>query len=61
VKPCARCVLTTVDPATGQKGAEPLKTLASYRRVNNKVLFGQNLVASSFGIVKEGDELTVVE
>ncbi|MCF0050257.1 MOSC domain-containing protein [Dyadobacter sp. LJ53] len=61
VKPCARCVLTTVDPATGQKGAEPLKTLASYRRINNKVLFGQNLVASNFGIVREGDALEVVE
>lgn len=52
VKPCGRCVLTTVDPATGEKGAEPLKTLASYRRVNNKVLFGQNMVASNFGLVK---------
>ncbi|MCF2486760.1 MOSC domain-containing protein [Dyadobacter sp. CY347] len=61
VKPCARCVLTTVDPATGQKGPEPLKTLASYRRVNNKVLFGQNLVASNFGVVKEGDVLEVIE
>lgn len=61
VKPCARCVLTTVDPETGQKGVEPLKTLASYRRVNNKVLFGQNLVASNFGVIKEGDELEVVE
>ncbi|MCE7071647.1 MOSC domain-containing protein [Dyadobacter sp. CY327] len=61
VKPCGRCVLTTVDPATGEKGAEPLKTLASYRRVNNKVLFGQNMVASNFGLVKEGDALEVVE
>lgn len=61
VKPCGRCVLTTVDPATGEKGAEPLKTLASYRRVNNKVLFGQNMVASNFGLVKEGDVLEVVE
>jgi uncharacterized protein len=61
VKPCARCVLTTVDPATGQKGAEPLKTLASYRRVNNKVLFGQNMVASNFGLIREGDALNVIE
>ncbi|SKC00171.1 MOSC domain-containing protein [Dyadobacter psychrophilus] len=61
VKPCARCVLTTVDPTTGQKAPEPLKTLASYRRVNNKVLFGQNMVASNFGVVREGDELEVIE
>ena len=44
VKPCGRCVLTTRDPDTGIKGAEPLKTLASYRQFNNKILFGQNLV-----------------
>lgn len=61
VKPCARCVLTTVDPATGEKGTEPLKTLASYRRVNNKVLFGQNMVTSSFGMIREGAELNVIE
>ena len=61
VKPCARCVLTTVDPSTGEKGPEPLKTLASYRRVNNKVLFGQNMVTSSLGMIREGDELSVIE
>ncbi|MBC6368451.1 MOSC domain-containing protein [Algoriphagus sp. AK58] len=57
VKPCARCVLTTVDQETGEKGKEPLKTLATYRTVNNKVMFGQNVVALSGGCVKIGDEL----
>ncbi|WP_138482993.1 MOSC domain-containing protein [Dyadobacter bucti] len=60
VKPCARCVLTTIDPKTGEKGAEPLKTLASFRRVNNKILFGQNLVGRGTGTVCEGDEITLV-
>ncbi|MEO6283319.1 MAG: MOSC N-terminal beta barrel domain-containing protein [Dyadobacter sp.] len=59
VKPCARCVLTTINPETAEKGAEPLKTLASYRRVNNKVLFGQNMVIKDIGTIKEGDELVV--
>jgi uncharacterized protein YcbX len=44
VKPCSRCVMTTVDQSTGEKGKEPLRTLAGYRTVNNKVLFGQNLI-----------------
>jgi uncharacterized protein YcbX len=57
VKPCARCVLTTINPETAEKGAEPLRTLASYRRVNNKVLFGQNMVVKDIGTIKEGDEL----
>jgi hypothetical protein len=59
VKPCARCVLTTINPETAEKGAEPLKTLASYRKVNNKVLFGQNMVVKDIGTIKEGDQLIV--
>ncbi|NDK56082.1 MOSC domain-containing protein [Pontibacter fetidus] len=58
-KPCARCVLTTVDQQTGIKGAEPLKTLATYRTQNNKVLFGQNLVHTGKGTIAIGDEITV--
>lgn len=44
VKPCARCILPTTDQATGLRTAEPLKTLASYRTVDNKVLFGVNVI-----------------
>jgi uncharacterized protein YcbX len=59
VKPCARCQLTTVDPDTGKKGVEPIKTLATFRASNNKILFGQNLVALTEGEIKVGDELTI--
>lgn len=59
VKPCSRCVLTTIDPVTGEKGHEPLKTLSAYRRVGNKVLFGQNVVVKDVGTVREGDTLIV--
>mgnify|MGYP005754659241 FL=1 len=58
VKPCARCVMTTVDQDTAEQGKEPLKTLASYRTVNNKVMFGQNVVALSLGKVRLGDAIT---
>lgn len=32
IKPCTRCVLTTINPETGErnKDGEPLKTLKSY-------------------------------
>lgn len=60
VKPCARCVLTTINPETAAKSAEPLKTLATYRRVGNKILFGQNVTAQDFGEIREGDEVTVL-
>jgi uncharacterized protein YcbX len=42
-KPCARCVMTTIDQKTGIKGKEPLQTLAKYRTISNKVMFGQNM------------------
>lgn len=58
VKKSDRCVLTTVDQDTGQKGSEPLRTLSGYRKVDNKVFFGHNLVALNEGIVTVGDPVT---
>ncbi len=63
VKPCGRCVMTTVDQRTALRGDEPLRTLSTYRKQNGSVLFGQNLVTvSSPGdklIIKEGDVITL--
>ena len=59
-KLCARCVLTTIDQQTALKAKEPLKTLASYRMKNNKIMFGQNLVHENTGIISVGDELKVL-
>jgi uncharacterized protein len=40
--PCARCVIINIDQTAGKlTGKEPLQTLASYRTVNGKVLFGR--------------------
>lgn len=41
-KPCSRCILTTIDPITLARGDEPLRTLSTYRKENNKILFGAN-------------------
>jgi uncharacterized protein len=57
VKPCARCVLTTVNQDTAEKGIEPLVTLSTYRKQGNKILFGQNLVAVDHLEVNEGDKI----
>lgn len=60
VKPCARCVLTTVDQQTAEKGPEPLRTLATYRLRNNKVMFGQNILPRAVtGPVRVGDFIRV--
>ncbi len=61
VKPCARCVLTTVDQATGEKGTEPLATLSTYRKVGAKVLFGQNLIALNYSEIFVGDEIRLTD
>ena len=59
VKPCSRCVLTTVNQDTGEKGIEPLATLSSYRKIESKVNFGQNLVATDHEHVSEGDRIVI--
>ncbi|MGZ3874682.1 MAG: MOSC domain-containing protein, partial [Mucilaginibacter sp.] len=61
VKLCARCMVTTIDQLTAEKGKEPLKTLASYRFKNNKILFGQNLVHAGSGEIVLGDELLILQ
>lgn len=61
VKPCMRCAITRVDQATGRRvDLEPLKTLASFRRVPGGVLFGQNVVHSGPGVLTVGDEVQVL-
>jgi uncharacterized protein YcbX len=59
VKPCARCVLTTVNPETAETGPEPLRTLSRYRKTDNKVLFGQNIVIIDASEIKTGDTIVV--
>lgn len=59
VKPCARCVLIAVNQESAVKSAEPLKTLATYRTINKKVMFGQNLLHHGNGILRVGDELKI--
>lgn len=67
VKPCARCVMTTIDQETGiSDGKEPLKTLATYRLVKragkSKINFGQNLIAENPGAkIKIGDQVEIIE
>tara|TARA_B100000945_G_scaffold284838_1_gene254718 strand:+ start:333 stop:1136 length:804 start_codon:yes stop_codon:yes gene_type:complete len=61
VKPCSRCVLTTVDPETGEfSGREPMETLAKYRKLNGEVIFGQNLISLSSGILELGMRIKII-
>ena len=59
VKPCDRCVVTTTDQATGERGKEPLRTLATYRNRGGEVMFGQNVVHERRGRLRVGDQVNV--
>jgi len=63
LKPCERCILTTIDPQTGERSEdrEPLTTLKTYRQKEGNVLFGQNLVADGSGVLEVGMPVTVLE
>lgn len=57
VKRCDRCSVTTVDPSTGERGKEPLRTLAQYRLEDGKVWFGMNLIHDGPGELRVGDRV----
>jgi hypothetical protein len=61
VKPCARCSMTTNDPLTAVVGQEPLKTLSGFRKGNNKIYFGQNVLVGNEGMLSLGDELKIID
>jgi uncharacterized protein YcbX len=59
VKRCDRCVVTTIDPLTGERGREPLRTLAKYRLEDQRVWFGMNLIHDSTGVLRVGDPVAL--
>lgn len=62
VKPSARCIMTTIDQQTGKiTSKEPLKTLATYRKVDNKIKFGQNVIPAGKGTIAVGDTIHIKE
>ena len=62
--PCARCIVITTDQLTGERGHEPLRTLATYRRDaadSTRINFGLNLThETKSGTVRIGDAVTVL-
>lgn len=62
VKPCSRCAITMIDPETGAKGVEPLRTLRTFRSREKGIMFGQNamLIDGEGLTISIGDEVEVV-
>ena len=60
-RPCPRCALTTMDPGTGTKGKEPLRTLSTYRSLGRgEVVFGMNVRFERTGVLHVGDPIVAV-
>jgi len=75
VKPCARCTMPNITPATGEflPGSEPSKTMKAFRsgralemprsKDAGQIFFGQNLVhcGREGGVLSVGDVVTVTD
>lgn len=60
-RPDVRCLVTTQDPFTGEsQGPEPLRTLATYRKVPNGVIFGMYYIPKKLGPISVGMKCTPV-
>lgn len=57
-QPCDRCLMTTLDPVTTERGEEPLRTLAGRRPSERGPLFGLRLVPLGDGAIAVGDTVT---
>lgn len=55
-----RCVVTTIDPETGEKGRQPLKILGRYRNIDQGLMFGLNLRVDQPGPIAVGDEVSLI-
>jgi uncharacterized protein YcbX len=61
VKPCGRCLVTTTDQVTGQRGRQPLKMLGQRRRFGQALVFGQSLIPDSGGVIRVGDPVEILD
>lgn len=57
---CRRCPIPTTNQETAERGVEPLRTLATYRRMPDGVVFGRNFNHEGEGLVRVGDLVTEV-
>ncbi|HTF07964.1 MAG TPA: MOSC N-terminal beta barrel domain-containing protein [Asanoa sp.] len=54
---CDRCVVTTIDQETAEKGKQPLRALGQHRNIDQGLMFGLNLVPERPTPITVGDEV----
>ncbi|MBQ0721892.1 MAG: MOSC domain-containing protein [Gammaproteobacteria bacterium] len=61
VKPCSRCIMPSIDPATGHKQLQVNAALMATRRRDRETFFGQNAVHRGVGSVLVGQAVELLE
>jgi uncharacterized protein YcbX len=61
IKPCTRCKVITIDQQTGIASDEPISTLSSYRKFENKINFGMNAICIEKGEIRKGDSTILMK
>jgi len=61
VKPCARCAIPSIDQATAERDPQINRVLASFRRREGQIYFGQNLLYAAPGRIAIGDQVSVLD
>jgi len=61
VKPCSRCAIPSINLETAEREREPIQTLLTYRKKNNKIFFGQNVIAQDQGEISVGMKVEIIE
>ncbi len=61
VKPCARCVVPSINPANAIKEPQVARALAQHRRGRSGVYFGQNLIHEANRGISRGDTVDLLE
>ncbi len=60
IKPCVRCQVITIDQISGEKGQEPNRTLAGYRKFDKGICFGSNVIILEPGQIEVGDSISLL-
>ena len=60
-KPCERCIIPTINQEDGSISSEPLKTMATYRKKDNNILFGMNMLPCNSGTISIGNTIDITE
>jgi uncharacterized protein len=60
-KPSGRCVVTTTDQLTAERGKEPLRTLVRHHLIGKSAVFGMNLIPEHTGVLRVGDPVEILD